>query len=138
MSARQDPAATLPAKCASTRADLPGLDGHELSTRRATELRTHLAECAECAGLAASFRSVRRTLADLHHIEAAPPEGLLDSILERAALPTARERAAVIGRGAVSGARPRVIAAGAGIGAVATVGAGLLAWRALRARRSAA
>ena len=128
----------LAPKCASTRADLPGLDGHELSTRRATELRTHLSECAECAELAASFRSVRRTLADLHHVNAAPPEGLLDTLLDRAAVPSVREKAAVLGRGAVSGARPKVIAAGAGIGAVATVGAGLLAWRALRSRRAAA
>lgn len=130
--------ATLPPRCASTRADLPGLDGHELSTRRATELRTHLAECAECAELAGSYRSVRRTLADLHHVAAAPPEGLLDAILDRTSAPTVREKAAVLGRGAVSGTRPKVIAAGAGIGAVATVGAGLLAWRALRARRAAA
>ena len=131
-------AAALPARCASTRADLPGLDGHELSTRRATELRAHLAECAECAALAGSFRTVRRTLADLHHVNATPPEGLLESILDRSAAPTVVERAAVLGRGAVSGARPKVIAAGAGIGAVATLGAGLLAWRALRARRATA
>jgi anti-sigma factor RsiW len=128
----------LSPRCASTRADLPGLDGHELSTRRATELRTHLAECAECAELAGSYRSVRRTLADLHHVAAAPPEGLLESILDRTSAPTVREKAAVLGRGAVSGTRPKVIAAGAGIGAVATVGAGLLAWRALRSRRAAA
>jgi anti-sigma factor RsiW len=129
---------SLSPRCASTRADLPGLDGHELSTRRATELRTHLAECAECAELAGSYRSVRRTLADLHHVAAAPPEGLLDAILDRTSAPTVREKAAVLGRGAVSGTRPKVIAAGAGIGAVATVGAGLLAWRALRSRRAAA
>lgn len=131
-------AAPLPARCASTRADLPGLDGHELSTRRATELRTHLAECPDCAELAASFRGVRRTLSDLHHVNAAPPEGLLEAILDRTAAPSVREKAAVLGRGAVSGARPKVIAAGAGIGAVATVGAGFIAWRALRGRRSAA
>lgn len=125
----------LPPRCASTRADLPGLDGHELSTRRATELRTHLAECAECAELAASYRTVRRTLADLHHVSAAPPAGLLDAILDRTSQPNVVEKAAVLGRGAVSGARPKVIAAGAGIGAVATLGAGLLAWRMLRGRR---
>jgi anti-sigma factor RsiW len=129
---------SLPARCASTRADLPGLDGHELSTRRATELRSHLAECAECAALAASYRSVRRTLADLHHATATPPDGLLESILERTAAPSVRERAAVIGRGAVSGARPKVVAAGAGVGALATVGAGFLAWRAIRSRRATA
>lgn len=128
----------LPARCASTRADLPGLDGHELSTRRATELRSHLAECPDCAALAASYRSVRRTLADLHHVAAAPPDGLLDSILDRAGDVGIREKAAVLGRGAVSGARPKVIAAGAGVGALATVGAGFLAWRALRARRAEA
>ena len=131
-------AAALPARCASTRADLPGLDGHELSTRRATELRTHLAECADCAALAASYRSVRRTLADLHHVAAAPPDGLLESLLDRSSAPTVRERAAVVGRGAVSGARPRVVAAGAGVGALATVGAGFLAWRAIRGRRATA
>lgn len=130
--------AALPARCASTRADLPGLDGHELSTRRATELRTHLAECPECAQLAAGYRSVRRTLADLHHVAAVPPDGLLENLLDRTSAPSVREKAAVLGRGAVSGARPKVIAAGAGIGAVATLGAGLLAWRALRARRAAA
>jgi anti-sigma factor RsiW len=128
----------LPPRCASTRADLPGLDGHELSTRRATELRAHLADCPECAELAASYRSVRRTLADLQHVAVEPPDGLLESLLDRTAAPGVREKAAVLGRGAVSGARPRVIAAGAGIGAVATVGAGLLAWRALRGRRAAA
>jgi anti-sigma factor RsiW len=138
MTRSSDPATSLPPRCASTRADLPGLDGHELSTRRATELRTHLADCPDCAALAASYRSVRRTLADLHHVEATPPDGLLESILDRSAAPSVREKAAVLGRGAVSGARPRVIAAGAGLGAVATVGAGLLAWRALRARRAAA
>jgi len=130
--------AALPARCASTRADLPGLDGHELSTRRATELRSHLADCPDCAALAASYRSVRRTLADLHHVNAAPPEALLDAILGRTATTGVREKAAVLGRGAVSGARPKVIAAGAGVGALATVGAGFLAWRALRARRSEA
>ena len=133
----REPAA-LPARCAATRADLPGLDGHELSTRRATELRAHLAECPDCAELASSYRSVRRTLADLHHLSAAPPDGLLESILDRAAAPRPHEKAAVLGRGVVSGARPKVIAAGAGIGAVATVGAGFMAWRALRGRRSAA
>jgi anti-sigma factor RsiW len=138
MSTRPTTPAAVPPRCASTRADLPGLDGHELSTRRATELRAHLADCAECAELAASYRSVRRTLADLHHAAAAPPEGLLDAILERSAAPSVRDRAAVYGRGAVSGARPKVIAAGAGVGALATVGAGLLAWRALRGRRATA
>ena len=131
-------AAALPARCAAARADLPGLDGHELSTRRATELRAHLADCPGCAELAASYRSVRRTLADLHHVAAAPPDGLLDAILDRTAQPNVVEKAAVLGRGAVSGARPKVIAAGAGLGAVTTVGAGLIVWRVLRARRSAA
>ncbi|HVF05364.1 MAG TPA: zf-HC2 domain-containing protein [Frankiaceae bacterium] len=134
--ASREPA--LPARCAATRSDLPGLDGHELSTRRATELRTHLADCPDCAALAASYRSVRRTLADLHHVAATPPDGLLETIIDHTSAPSPREKAAVLGRGVVSGARPRVIAAGAGIGAVATVGAGLLAWRAVRARRSAA
>lgn len=130
--------ATLPPRCASTRADLPGLDGHELSTRRATELRAHLADCPDCAAIAASYRSVRRTLADLGHAAVEPPDGLLESILERTSDPSVREKAAVLGRGAVSGARPKVIAAGAGVGALATVGAGFIAWRALRSRRAAA
>jgi anti-sigma factor RsiW len=123
--------------CTSVQADLPGLDGHELSTRRATEIRGHLVECSECATLAASYRSVRRTLADLHAVATPPPDGLLDTLLDRAAAPRARERAAVYGRGAVSGARPKVVAAGAGVSAVAAAGVGLLAWRALRGRRTA-
>ena len=131
------PSAGAAPACAATRADLPGLDGHELSTRRATEVRAHLAACPECASLATSFRSLRRTLSDLATVPVAPPEGLLDSLLDRAAAATPRERAAVLGRGAVSGARPKVLAAGAGVGAVAAAGVGVLAWRALRGRRAA-
>lgn len=121
--------------CAAARTDLPGLDGHEISTRRASEVRAHLATCTECAELATSYRSLRRTLSDLATLPAAPPEGLLDALLDRAASVTPRERVAVLGRGAVSGARPRLVAAGAGVGAVAAAGVGVLAWRALRARR---
>ena len=134
------PAGTTPDRssaCAGVRADLPGLDGHELSTRRATELRAHLADCVECAEVAAGYRAVRRTLADLHAVAAPPPDGLLDALLVRAAAPTPRERAAVLGRGAVSGARPTVLIAGAGVGTVAAAGLGFLAWRALRDRRTA-
>lgn len=130
--------AGLPAACAAVRADLPGLDGHELSTRRATEVRGHLTSCADCAELAGSYRSVRRTLADLALVPATPPAGLLDALLARAAEPTPREKAAVVGRGAVSGARPKVIAAGAGVSALTAAGIGLLAWRALRGRRAGA
>ena len=127
-----------PPACAAARADLPGLDGHELSTRRATEVRAHLASCSECGELAASYRTLRRTLSELSTVPVTPPEGLLDALLDRAAAATPRERAAVLGRGAVSGARPRLVAAGAGVGAVAAAGVGVLAWRALRARRSVA
>ena len=125
------------AACAAVRADLPGLDGHEISTRRATELRAHLAGCVECGEVAASYRAVRRTLAELHDVRPAPPPGLLDSVLTRVAQPTVRERAAVLGRGAVSGARPGVAAASAGLGAVAAAGLGFAAWRVVRARRTA-
>jgi predicted anti-sigma-YlaC factor YlaD len=137
MSQFPTPATPDPA-CAAARTDLAGLDGHELSTRRATEVRAHLSTCSECGELAASYRTLRRTLSDLATVPATPPEGLLESILDRAASVTPRERAAVIGRGAVSGARPRLVAAGAGVGAVAAAGVGVLAWRALRARRSVA
>jgi anti-sigma factor RsiW len=130
--------ASVPTGCAAVRADLPGLDGHELSTRRATELRSHLAGCPDCAGMAASYRSMRRTLAELRETPVAPPAGLLDQLLDGAANPGVVERAASIGRGAVSGARPRVVAAGVGVGAVAAGGLGLLAWRAVRARRALA
>ena len=125
----------LPAACAAVRADLPGLDGHELSTRRSTEVRGHLASCPGCGELATSYRSVRRTLADLALVPATPPDGLLDSLLARAGEPTVRERAAVVGRGAVSGARPKVLAAGAGVSALTAAGLGLIAWRVLKARR---
>ncbi len=125
------------AVCAAVRADLPGLDGHELSTRRATELRAHLADCPDCAALAASYRSVRRTLADLALVPAAPPSGLLEQLLERAATPAPVERAAVLGRGVVSGARPSLVAASAGVSAVAAAGLGIVAWRLVRGRRTA-
>ncbi len=122
--------------CAAVRPDLPGLDGHELSTRRATEVRAHLADCPECAEVAAGHRAVRRTLAELALVPAAPPDTLLPSLLAAAAEPGARERVAVYGRGVVSGARPGVAAASAGVGAVAAAGLGVLAWRALRSRRT--
>ena len=122
--------------CAAVRPDLPGLDGHELSTRRATEVRAHLAGCPECAAVAAGHRAVRRTLAELALVPAEPPPSLLPSLLAAAAEPGARERVAVYGRGVVSGARPGVAAASAGVGAVAAAGLGVLAWRALRGRRT--
>lgn len=132
------PQASVPTACAAVRADLPGLDGHELSTRRATELRSHLAGCPECGELAGSYRAMRRTLAELRAAPVTPPAGLLDDLLEGAANPGVVERAAAIGRGAVSGARPRVVAAGVGVGAIAAGGLGLLAWRTLRSRRALA
>ncbi|HVE97746.1 MAG TPA: hypothetical protein VNA12_01025 [Mycobacteriales bacterium] len=125
------------AGCAAVRADLAGLDGHELSTRRATEVRSHVAECADCAEVAAEHRAVRRTLAELALVPATPPADLLPALLEQAAAVGPRERLAVYGRGVVSGARPGVAAASAGVGAVAAAGLGVLAWRALRSRRTA-
>jgi len=124
--------------CAAVRPDLPGLDGHELSTRRATEVRAHLGDCAQCAEVAAGHRAVRRTLAELALVPATPPESLLPALLAAAAEPGARERVAVYGRGVVSGARPGVAAASAGVGAVAAAGIGVLAWRAIRGRRAVA
>ncbi|HZG95490.1 MAG TPA: zf-HC2 domain-containing protein [Mycobacteriales bacterium] len=124
--------------CSGVRTDLPGLDGHELSTRRATEVRAHLADCPDCAAEAASYRAMRRTLAELRDVPLTPPGGLLDQLLDRAASPGVVERAAVVGRGAVSGSRPRVVAAGVGLGAVAAGGLSLLAWRTVRSRRAPA
>lgn len=123
--------------CAAVRPDLPGLDGHELSTRRATEIRAHLSDCPDCSAVAAGHRVVRRTLAELALLPSAPPESLLPSLLAAASEPGTRERVAVYGRGVVSGARPGVTAASAGFGAVAAAGIGVLAWRALRGRRAA-
>jgi hypothetical protein len=126
------------ARCAAVRADLPGLDGHELSSRRAFEIRSHLVDCADCGEVAASYRAMRRTLAGLHETQIVPPAGLLDQLLDAAENPGFAERAAVLGRGAVSGSRPRVAAAGLGVGAMAAGGLGLLAWHAVRSRRTLA
>lgn len=126
------------ARCAAVRADLPGLDGAELSSRRAFELRSHLADCADCGQVAASYRAMRRTLAELHEAPVTPPAGLLDQLLDNAANPGVVERAAVLGRGAVSGSRPAIVAAGVGVGAMAAGGLGLLAWRAVRSKRALA
>lgn len=126
------------AACAAVRVDLPGLDGNELSTGRAFELRNHLADCVDCGQAAAAYRSMRRTIAELHEVPVAPPAGLLDQLLDAAANPSVVERAAVVGRGAVSGARPKVVAAGVGVGALAAGGLGVLAWRLARSKRAAA
>ena len=131
-------AAPPDAACAAVRPDLPGLDGHELSTRRATELRAHLADCPSCAAVAAGHRSVRRTLAELASHPVSPPADLLPALLEQARAPSPRAKVAVYGRGVVSGARPGVAVASAGVGAVAAAALGVLTWRALRSRRVAA
>lgn len=133
---KSSPAIT--ARCAAVRADLPGLDGHELSSRRVFELRSHLADCPDCGQVAASYRAMRRSLAALHEAPVIPPAGLLDQLLENAANPGVVERAAVVGRGVVSGSRPTVVATGVGVGAMATAGLGLLAWRFVRSRRALA
>ncbi|HVE64234.1 MAG TPA: zf-HC2 domain-containing protein [Mycobacteriales bacterium] len=131
-------AASPPGTCATVRPDLPGLDGHELSTGRAAEVRAHVADCSDCAAAAAGHRAVRRTLAELGSTSVAPPDGLLPALLAAAAAPSARATAAVYGRGVVSGTRPGVAAASAGVGAFAAAGLGMLAWRALRSRRALA
>lgn len=123
--------------CREVRAHLPRYVAGELTRWRGRLLELHLRRCAACAEELRLQRDIAESLQELGEADrarlTAPPEGLLESLLERAEHPGARGRAAVPARGAVSGARPGLSAALLLAGAAAGTGAGYAAWRAARA-----
>jgi hypothetical protein len=128
--------------CREVRAHLPAFVAGDLPRWRRRLVSLHLRRCAGCAAERTLEVEVATGLEALaaggppgSDGSAAPPEGLLDALLDQAAAPGARGRAAVPARGAVSGARPALSAALLLAGAAAGTGVGYAAWRAARAIR---
>lgn len=99
------------------RAHLPALVAEELPRWRRTIVERHVARCEDCADEFARQQTVAARLTRLRATaeeavaDAAVPDDLLDSLLERASDPGLRARAAVPARGAISGARPELTTA---------------------------
>ncbi len=88
---------------------LPLLAAGELSRLRRARVERHLRRCEDCADEAARQQRVAEELAELRDGTPdthEPPPELLDRLLDQAAEPGLRARAAAPARGAVSGARP--------------------------------
>lgn len=119
-------------------AQLPGLVDHTLSWWRRRLVELHVRRCADCRAELERQRAVAAGLDQLGAATAvaaeaeAPPEGLLDTLLQQAERPGVRGRAAVPARGAVSGARPALSVALLVVGAVVGTAAGYATWRTAR------
>lgn len=121
--------------CTEVRDHLPAFVDGSLPGWRRRLLRLHLRGCAGCTAELERQQAVARGLAAMAGPDAAPPDGLLDALLERSARPGVAGRAAVPARGAVSGARPALSAALLVAGAAAGTGLGWASWRGARAAR---
>lgn len=127
--------------CREVQAQLPGVVDGTQSWWRRRLVALHVRRCADCGAELDRQRAVAAGLDELGAATAAaaeaeaPPEGLLDALLEQAERPGVRGRAAVPARGAVSGARPALSVALLIVGAAAGTAAGYASWRAARAVR---
>lgn len=122
--------------CREVQAQLPAFVDGTLSWWRRNLVRLHVRRCVDCK---AELEQQRAVSAGLNQLGAAvtasdeaPPEGLLDTLLEQAQRPGVRGRAAVPARGAVSGARPALSVVLLMMGAAAGTAAGYASWRAAR------
>jgi anti-sigma factor RsiW len=128
--------------CREVQAQLPHLVDGTLPWWRRRLVELHIRRCEDCRTALEQQREVSAGLDELGVATAAaaaateaPPEGLLDALLEQAERPGIRGRAAVPARGAVSGARPALSVAFLVLGAVAGTAAGYASWRAARSIR---
>lgn len=125
--------------CREVQAQLPRLADGTLPWWRRRLVRLHLRRCQDCKAELERQRAVAAGLGELGAAAAeaaeAPPEGLLDALLEQAERPGVRGRAAVPARGAVSGARPALSVALLLLGAAAGTATGYATWRGARAVR---
>ena len=110
--------------CTEVRAQLPSYVDGSLDLVRRRLLALHLRRCRECQTEFSIQREVHDGLASLAAGGGAPPEGLLEQLLDNAASP----RGAGPLRGAVSGARPALSVALLAAGAASAVGAGYVSW----------
>lgn len=117
--------------CAEVRSVLPTYVDRSLPRMRRSLVRLHLRRCTACQAEFSRQRQVRAGLQGLASAAAAPPEGLLESLLESTGSP----RGAVPMRGAVSGARPALSLALLAAGAAAGTGVGYASWLSARSVR---
>lgn len=126
--------------CREVQAQLPALAGGTLGRARRRLVMAHLRRCRDCQAERERQEAVSAGLEQLGEAAAgeervAPPDGLLDTLLEQAAHPGVRGRAAAPARGAVSGARPALSVLLLVAGAAAGTAAGYASWRAAAAVR---
>jgi hypothetical protein len=121
--------------CDEVQRQLPSYVDRTLPRVRRRLVGLHLRRCGDCQAEFARQRDVSEGLAALAGPPAAPPAGLLDSLLDQAARPGVKGRVAVPARGAVSGARPALSVALLVAGAAAGTGIGYAGWKGARAAR---
>ncbi|MCW2783960.1 MAG: zf-HC2 protein [Marmoricola sp.] len=110
--------------CDEVLAQLPSYVDRSLDPFRRKLVALHLRRCAACQAEFSRQRSLHAGLTALQSTEDAPPDGLLESLLQNADSP----RGATPLRGAVSGAKPAYSAALLLAGAAAGAGAGYASW----------
>ena len=115
--------------CHEVQAHLPAYVDRTLPRFRRRLVGLHLRRCADCQ---AAFALERADAQPPGPARGEPPDGLLDSLLERAARPGVKGRVAVPARGAVSGARPALSVGLLAAGAAAGTGIGYAGWRGVR------
>lgn len=126
--------------CREVAAQLPGMVDGTLPRWRRRLVTAHLRRCERCNEELARQQEVARGLDQLGAAAEAtepdaPPEGLLDALLDQADHPGVRGRVAGPARGAVSGARPGLSAVLLLAGAAAGTAVGYGTWRGARALR---
>ncbi|MDP3711662.1 MAG: zf-HC2 domain-containing protein [Mycobacteriales bacterium] len=122
--------------CEEVQSQLPAYVDRSLPVLRRRLVGLHLRRCQACQAEFSLQRDVAAGLGQLAAPADDPPEGLLDALLEQAASPGLKGRAAVPARGAVSGKRPALSVALLVAGAAAGTGVGYAGWRGARAARS--
>ena len=124
--------------CAEVQSQLPAYVDRSLPRLRRRLVGLHLRRCAACQTQFSRQRAVSDGLITLAPgmtptpQDQLPPEGLLSALLQQAAQPGVKGRAAVPVRGAVSGARPSLSVALLVAGAAAGTGVGFGAWQVVR------
>ena len=110
--------------CQEVQAQLPAYVDRSLPRLRRKLVALHLRRCAVCQAEFSAQRDLRAGLASLASSGAAPPDGLLETLLSQSASP----RGAAPLRGAVSGAKPVLSVALLVAGAASAAGAGYASW----------
>lgn len=123
------------AMCDEVQRQLPGYVDRTLPRVRRRLVGLHLRRCPDCQKAFSAERDLAARLRGLAPPAGSPPDGLLQDLLDQAARPGVKARAAVPARGAVSGARPVLSAALLVAGAAAGTGIGYAGWRGARRLR---